>query len=152
MPINQSRYVLIEFDFQENPDIATNLLIRVRDVGAKPVVAHVERYEFIQDNPQLLADWKEAGIYAQVNKGSFLGGFGSKAQKTAFQLLDHRLITVIASDAHGVASRTPHMLETYESLSERVTRQYLDVLFKENPQRICNNQPVLVHKTVSFRR
>ena len=44
MTINQSHYILMEFAFDEDPDFATRLLGKVREVGAKPVIAHAERY------------------------------------------------------------------------------------------------------------
>ena len=40
MPLNQTRNVLIEFDFAEDPWFAERLLRRVREVGARPVIAH----------------------------------------------------------------------------------------------------------------
>lgn len=47
MPLNQTRNVLIEFDFSEDPRFAERVLRRVREVGAKPVIAHAERFEFV---------------------------------------------------------------------------------------------------------
>lgn len=150
MPINQSRYVLIEFAFDEDPDFVTDLLQRVRAVGARPVVAHAERYEFVQENPQLVYEWRKAGYQIQANKGSFLGRFGRTAEKTVYQLLNHNLITVVASDAHSPHRRTTVMMDAYEELKEHCTRQQLNMLFHENPARICNNQPVLVQKPIGF--
>ena len=49
MPLNQSRYILMEFAFDEDPEFADSILKRVEEVGARPVIAHAERYEFIQD-------------------------------------------------------------------------------------------------------
>ena len=60
---------------------------QVRETNAKPVVAHVERYEFIQDNPQIIYDWHLKGYGIQVNKGSFMGRFGRAAWETAYELL-----------------------------------------------------------------
>ena len=49
MPLNQSRYILMEFAFDEDPEFADSILKRAEEVGARPVIAHAERYEFIQD-------------------------------------------------------------------------------------------------------
>lgn len=45
MPLNQSRYILMEFAFDEDPEFADSILKRVEEVGARPVIAHAERYE-----------------------------------------------------------------------------------------------------------
>ncbi len=76
MTINQSHYILMEFAFDEDPDFATRLLGKVREVGAKPLIAHAERYYFVQDDPQIVYQWRKKGYAIQVNKGSFLGRFG----------------------------------------------------------------------------
>lgn len=146
MPINQSRYVLIEFAFDEDPGFVTDLLNRVHAVGAKPIVAHPERYEFVQENPNLVYEWRTLGYYTQINKGSFVGRFGKRARDTAYQLLNHNMVTVIASDAHSPYHRTTVMMDAYEELRNSCTRQQLAVLFHENPARICNNQLLMTQK------
>ena len=57
-PINRTRYVLMEFDFGEDPDFASRILRQVKEIRALPVVAHAERYEFVQDDPSIAYEWK----------------------------------------------------------------------------------------------
>lgn len=152
MPLNQSRYVLMEFSFDEDPDYADAILRQVREVGAYPVIAHAERYEFIQDDPQIAWRWRRKGYVIQANKGSFAGRFGEEPQRAAYRLLRHRLLSVIASDAHSPFWRTPHMLGVYEDLRGECPARYLDVLFRENPGRICENRPILKLEPVPFSR
>lgn len=78
-----------------------------------------------------------------MNKNSFQGGFGRHAERTAYELLDHNLISVIASDAHGAERRTTYMKDVYEMLEEDYSERVLRVLFEENPRRICENRPTL---------
>lgn len=68
MPLNQSRYILMEFAFDEDPEFAEAILKRVEEVGARPVIAHAERYEFIQDYPQIAYRWFRKGYVIQANK------------------------------------------------------------------------------------
>lgn len=150
MPLNQSRYVLVEFSFDEDPDFATDLLRRMCAVGAKPVVAHAERYEFIQDRPQIAYQWRLSGCVIQVNKGSFQGRFGRKAQRIAYRMLKHNLVSVVASDAHSPFQRTPYMLDAYEEVCEEYSKRCTDLVFKHNPERICNNSPILKRKPIEF--
>ena len=60
--------------------------------------------------------------------------------------MDNKLISVIASDAHGAVRRTTGMVDAYEELRKYYSHKYLEILFKENPLRICNNQPLIVQK------
>lgn len=152
MPLNQSRYILIEFAFDEDPDFASELLRRVTEVGAKPVIAHAERYEFVQDYPQILYQWRRSGYVIQANRGSFMGRFGSHAQKTVYRLMKHHLISVVASDAHGYQRRTPYLLDAYAELCRDYPKKWVDMLFWHNPERICSNKPILKLEPIPFTR
>ena len=141
LTINGSRNLLVEFDFEEDPDYAKKMLQQIKECRVRPVIAHPERYRFVQDNPQIVYDWREKGYLVQVNKGSIQGKFGRRARKTAKRLLNHNLISVIASDAHSPYQRTPWMKDVYEELLEIYPEKYLKILFEENPRRICEDQP-----------
>lgn len=150
MPLNQTRNVLIEFDFAEDPWFAETILRRVREVGAIPVIAHAERFEFVQEDPRIVYRWQEKGYHVQVNKGSFMGRFGRKAEQTAYRLLNHNLITAVASDAHSPERRTTCMADTYRALEAEYPRKYLDVLFKTNPVLLCQGKPPIRFKKIPF--
>ncbi len=152
MPINQSRYVLLEFAFDEDPEFADQLLKRVWAVGARPVIAHAERYEFVQDDPRIAYRWRRRGYVIQSNKGSFLGRFGRAVQETAEQLLQHNLTSVIASDAHSPFQRTTYMRDVYTELGMNYQKNLLELLFRVNPGRICNNKPILKLEPIPFSR
>lgn len=144
MPLNQSRYFLIEFAFDEDPDYAAHILEKVCSIGAKPVVAHAERYDFIQKEPRIADYWRNMGYVIQVNKGSFMGRFGGHARTAAFDMMQNDIVSVVASDAHSPVRRTTYMLDAYEELCGRYPKEKVDTLFRDNPGRICEDQPVLV--------
>jgi protein-tyrosine phosphatase len=143
LSLNGGHYILLEFSFEEEGDYLNEMLQEIRALGLIPVIAHAERYRCVQRNPQIVYDWCEKGYVVQCNKGSFEGRFGKKCANTAFQLLSHNLVTVIASDAHGARKRTPYMMDAYEKLMDKYDVKYLDILFEENPRRICQDEPVV---------
>ena len=150
MPINQGRYILVEFPFDSEPKYVFGLLKRIKEVGAIPVIAHPERYEFVQDNPHVAYVWRKKGYAVQVNKGSFEGRFGRMARKTAYRMLSHNMISVVASDAHGHGQRTPYMKKIYEHLAQERTTEYMDILFRKNPLQICANKPLVKMDPIPF--
>lgn len=143
MPLNQSRYILVEFAFDEDPAYAMDILKRMKEVGAIPVIAHAERYYFIQDRPEIALEWDSLGYVIQVNKGSFMGRFGEAERRAAYILLENDLVGAVASDAHGVKMRTPFLLDAYEEMKKHYNESILEMVFYENPARICNNRPIL---------
>lgn len=138
-----------------DPEMAAKARVEVLqremgEVGARPVIAHAERYEFIQDYPQIAYRWFRKGYVIQANKGSFLGRFGGGPKRAADSLLRHNLISVIASDAHSPLQRTPYMMDVYEELSREYSENHLDVLFQYNPARICDNREILRLEPVPY--
>lgn len=150
MTLNQSSYLLMEFPFDEEEDYAHAMLKKVRDMKLHPVIAHAERYEFVQKNPQIVYEWRKRGYLIQINKGSFLGKFGRRARMAAYQMMDHNLVSVIASDAHSPLQRTPYLWDAYEELRREYPKEYLKVLFEENPWRICANKPTVRFEMTPF--
>ena len=124
---------------------------QVKELRARPVVAHPERYEFVQDDPSVVYEWKRNGYEVQVNKGSFLGRFGRKAQDAAYALLNHNLVTAVASDAHSPMQRTTCMSDAYGHLLQSYPKDYLDALFTENPRYICSGLRPIRFRRIPFR-
>lgn len=146
--LNKTKYMLLEFDFDEDPDFTFHMLDKVMQMKIRPVIAHAERYRFIQNEPEILKKWKEKSVIVQMNKDSFTGGFGTRAMDTALKALDDNTVSVIASDAHGAKRRTSPMDRVRYELSANYDPEYLKVLFEENPKRILSNRPVLVRRSV----
>ena len=146
MTLNQSRYLLVEFNFDEDPEFVQNLIEEIHDLKVIPVIAHAERYKFVQRDPNLVYQWRKKGYPIQINKGSFQGKFGRRAADTAYLLMNHHLVSVVASDAHSPHVRTPYMRNAYEELLMEYPESYLEMIFQENPRRICQNEPILGFK------
>lgn len=148
--LNGSRYLLVEFAFDENPEFCEEALKKVQEYGYIPVVAHPSRYYFVQAWPQIVYDWYTSGCAIQVNKGSLLGSFGRREYNTAHSLLRHGLVTCVASDAHGTGARTTRMDELADMLEEQYGRDYAYMLTRENPERILNNDTLVGYEPIPY--
>ena len=140
MTLNRSRYLLMEFDFYGDPTFADDMLLETAAEGIVPVIAHIERYRFIQEFPEIAEDWKRRGYVIQCNKGSFQGRFGRNERRLAYHLMDRHLVDVIASDTHRPYSRTPNMLDVYDQLAMDYPESWLDALFTENPKKLLEDK------------
>lgn len=140
MTLNGSRYLLVEFYFNESPDFIDRCLRAVDAQGLVPVVAHPERYYCVQRSPELVQIWAEQGRVIQLNKGSLLGDLGPEAYETAALLLRRGAVSVIASDAHHFRYRTPHMGPLLECLARRFPEADPELLLRDNPLKIAKDQ------------
>lgn len=138
-----SRYLLVEFFFDESLDYMDDMLQSIAATGRIPVIAHPERYEAVQHLPRIVERWFRNGYIIQLNKGSILGRLGRRAEGTARWILSHGLAHTVASDAHNPDFRTTRMSELAEYLTELCPEDYVQILLSENPRRILENRPVL---------
>lgn len=143
LTLGGSRYLLIEFGFGEPRSFADWALETVERFDLIPVVAHPERYYFVQDDPTVLQRWAEQGRVLQVNKGSFFGSFGKPAAKTAHWCLRTGCFHLVGSDAHSPYRRTTRMDDVYEFLADRTSAAVADFLLQDNPARILQDQSVV---------
>ena len=143
--LNDSRYPLLEFDFYEFSTSVYRKLQQFLAEGFVPVVAHPERYAFVNEDDSAAMRLKEMGCLLQVNKGSLNGRFGEDAMNSVHNMLDHRLADFVASDAHSPYMRTPAMSETHEMISELYSADYADFLLEDNPSLVINNKDVMTY-------
>lgn len=153
LPLGDTRCVLTEFGFDEDPDFVEKTLHDMQDAGWLPLIAHPERYFFIQDDLNLAYRLVKAGCLMQVNKGSLLGRFGETEQSCAMALIRHGLVHAVASDAHSPRHRTPPLDTVYTWLSETFSPRAAELLLAQNPNRILSGeQPTAVTEPFPFTR
>lgn len=110
-------YVLFEFSFHSEPPETEKLFFELLSKGYKPVVAHFERYLFLNNDIDRVYKWREAGINIQLNLNSVSGHYGPQVKKQAQQLIESKQIDFVGTDCH----RIEHLL----LLEENLTNPYL---------------------------
>lgn len=138
-----SRYLLIEFSFEERLSYMEWAVERIRCAGYFPVLAHPERYAAVQRNPNCLKEWFQQGYVLQIDKGSVLGEFGAQCTRTACWALNRGLIHIAASDAHNAETRTASFSQLEDFLTQRYSSTYADLLLRKNPGRIIENRELV---------
>lgn len=139
-----SRYPLIEFPFQGYARQAAQVLKDLVDMGYRPVVAHPERYAYVQEHPEMLNGWLDMGCLLQVNKGSLFGRFGRRAELLSLSLLDRGFAAFVASDAHSSVVRTTWMADIRQFLSEEYSEELARLLTEENPRSLLENEDIRI--------
>ena len=134
--LGSTNYLLCEFFFNESRVYMDEMLRFLTGCCYRIVVAHPERYEAVQTDPGLAAQWFRAGYVLQLNKGSLTGAFGPEVQNTALLLLEQGFYHLMASDAHGTDSRTTDLRAARQRLEELCSGPYVRVLLEENPRRL----------------
>jgi len=104
------------------------------------LLAHVERYQAVQNDPNLLLPLIERGVYTQINTTSILGLFGRETEKTAQQLLEHNLTHVIASDAHTTRHRCPGLQKARHKAATWIGEAAANQMCLDTPQALLRGK------------
>lgn len=104
LTINGSNYVLLEFSFTERPESVSDVIYSFRISGYNVIVAHVERYKWI--NLKTVESMREQGALIQVNSNSIVGRSGLKIKFFAKNLIKRGLVDFVASDVHSFRPST----------------------------------------------
>ncbi len=131
-------YVLIEFPHAMIPPHVNHVLARIAAKGIVPLIAHPERYPQIAGDPEVPLTWRDHGARLQVNAGSLLGWYGSRAREAAWMLLEHGLADTMASDYHA-RGRSP-LPAALEVLAEAGADGQAELLLRDNPERIVHDR------------
>ncbi len=142
VPINGSRYLLVEFGFEEEREKVFYALSQVRACGLIPIVAHPERYAFFCEDARSAGELRAQGCLLQVNRGSILGRHGQEAQAVAWHLLKNREADFVASDAHSPYLRTPELNDVHQRISLEISFDYAEQLLRINPGRVLRNERI----------
>lgn len=92
--------LLVETFFQSPPPNFQELLFKMQLKNYGIILAHPERYHFINEDMVFLEDLKTKGVYLQVNALSFTGYYGKKEKMIAEKMLDAGLIDFVGTDIH----------------------------------------------------
>lgn len=143
LTINSTNNLLVEFPFEENPNKVCVYIANLAKKQYNIILAHPERYIFIQKNPELAYYLEEIGCIFQVNRGSILGEFGDKCRNLAIRMMDDGIVKVIATDAHDTRYRTPSVQKLVKFLERRYSPVEIRLWLSENPSRIIKGYDVL---------
>ncbi len=140
----ETRFVLVEWPWLGVPPGTLQVLTRLKDAGATPVLAHPERYRGLEEL-DLANGWRKMGALLQVNYGSLVGRYGETPQKRAFTLLERGWVDLFSSDFHGRPHLTPDLEEAREVMSEMGGDEQFEILSGVNTFRLlCGEDPVPV--------
>ena len=143
--LNDSRYALIEFSMNTPYRDIHRGLSNILMLGITPVIAHIERYDALENNEKRVRELIDMGCYTQVNsshvlKPKLFGETYKFMKKRAQYFLERDLVHVIASDMHNLDSRPPYMEDAHQIISKKYGRDKAEELFVENPRKIIMDQ------------
>lgn len=140
--INNSRYVLYELPMHSKNMNDKEIIYRIVENGYVPIIAHPERYSYVQESPEYVEELAEMGALFQSNYGSIIGMYGEKAKKTVKKLLKQNLIHFLGSDVHRPEQIYPKISKILKKLNKIVSQEKLEELTTLNAQKVLNDEEI----------
>lgn len=123
-------YLLFEFPMRNEPMGYEEWLFDLQLSGYNLILAHPERYTFLNNDIKKYSKLKDRGILFQVNIASFSGYYGENIQKVAEKLTNENLVDLVGTDCHGQR----HIDALKKSLHSPIFKQLI------NSGRLINNK------------
>ena len=140
--INNTSYVLFEMSMEEEPlDLYDNIYNMIRN-KVVPILAHPERYPYIQKEPDIIYELIEKGVYMQVDYGSFIGESGTKAKMIAMKMLENNSVHFLGTNAHKANTIYKYIPGIVEILKNKIGKEKVYEITTKNPDLALHNKRI----------
>lgn len=138
--MNGTQYVLAEFSQWIMPEMTVPCVQALADAGYIPIIAHMERYQFLRNNMELVNRFRELGARIQINAYSLSGEGDEDIQNWARRLVQEGKVDFLGTDAHRTYHRPPSAEMGLRWLYENVPQEYADAIVWENAQKFLRRR------------
>lgn len=127
LPVAGGPWVLVELPFNQRPPYLEDTLFRIEAAGFRPILAHPERYTFVQADVASLDHLVDRGTALQLTAPALLGGYSASIRRAAEALLARGSYTLASSDRHhpGPARSLAAMRRRISELRDEQTAELL---------------------------
>lgn len=118
-------YVLMELSYLSKPNNTGEVIYKLQTSGYNLILAHPERYPYYyEDSFAHYNNFKDRGVYFQINLGSLVGKYGAQARYTAEKMIDENMVEFVGSDLHTLGQ--------FEMLRECLKSKHLEKIFSSD--------------------
>lgn len=131
--MNGTPYVLTEFDHWVEADTVQYCLSALLQAGWIPIVAHVERYDYLTNHMDFIRQLRDQGCLMQLNVYS-LESYQENVKRRdwARDLILQEVIDFLGTDMHNSMVRPASITQGMIWLSEHCEALYLDAITWKN--------------------
>jgi len=143
LTLNNSRYVLVEFPFMTQLVNLESILFDLTLKNYVPIIAHAERYIYVQKDINVAKAWIERGYLLQLNLPTFYGKYGSEAKKTAIKMLKRNMFHFVGTDVHAYNSTALSVASPLKQIREIVDLDVYKDITINNAIRVANDKEIV---------
>lgn len=150
--LNDSKYLLMELPMNYPVTILEDIIFKIQNFNLVPILAHPERYSYVQKDPNFVIDLINRGVLFQGNYASLIGKYGADAQKTLKIMLENNMIHFLGSDTHRDNSIFTEFDSIFNELNKTVDKSITNKLININPQKVIDNEDVFAPEPKEYKK
>ena len=125
------KYVLVEFSLHQQMMGCDEMIFEMQMKGYEIILAHPERYPYLNVRGNRMAQLKNQGVFFQVNLLSLGGFYGEEAKRRAYEMIGENWVEFLGTDTHNTMyakalsdlscdRKVQKMLETHHFLNSKL--------------------------------
>lgn len=131
-----TKYVLVEFLPWANADSIKFCIETLRKADYKPIVAHVERYQSLKEEIQLINDLKNMESLIQLNVYSLEDSEEVSVREWSRRLVKEKKVDFLGTDAHRTYQRPPSVRYGLKWLYNNTEQEYAEAIAWKNAEEL----------------
>ncbi|QGZ27064.1 tyrosine protein phosphatase [Streptococcus ruminicola] len=140
-----TQFALIEFSMATPWKEIHDGLSQVIMLGVTPIIAHIERYNALENHEERVRELINMGCYTQINsvhvlKPRLFGDKNRAFKKRARYFLEKNLVHIVSSDMHNLGLRPPYMDQAREIVTKDFGGKRAYALFEGNAKTLLENK------------
>lgn len=149
--INDNKYVLFELPLNAEAMNLNRVIYQILSKGRIPILAHPERYPFVQKDPNVLIPLIEDGVIIQSNFGSIVGQYKKSAEITLKKMLEHNMVHLLGSDVHRPNTIYSGIDQCLESIEKIIGKNKLEEIVNINPEMVIRGETIEVSNPIPIK-
>lgn len=120
-----SKYILTEFSYTSSFSEKTmnDFYALIRNYGLIPVLPHVERYDALMKDSEIIRELRDMGVMIQTNIGNYTQKSSFFKKRKLLKYISEGLIDILGSDAHSMSHNSPeYFTQAIRTISEKCGR------------------------------
>ncbi|RCW77380.1 tyrosine-protein phosphatase [Saliterribacillus persicus] len=138
--LNNTKYMLMDLPENHLPQYTSKVIYDLQLRGYQPIIAHPEKYGWVEEEPNAIYELVKAGALIQVCSSSVIGAHGKRIEKLSKKLIEHNLVHLVASEAKD--RKHYHYKKALDSIRKEFGHNQ-EYYFIENGFAVANDEPVI---------
>ena len=151
--LDNTQYLLVELSMHQWKPTYLDVIYELQLMGYILIIAHPERYSYIQEDITMLNPLIKEGAILQMNAGSITGLHGKKIRRVAKELIRQGAIQLIGSDTHSDRVRNPRLrqgLEEVEKIDASVAKWMREYPYKILSEKVIHSEKIRIQQRRVF--